>query len=104
VKKKKVVEPIKPARTWGEWIEGLWTSLNAFSVMKLLRKVLVVVIVYGVYTYTPDFYAYTQQMSIGLSNPSLMFQARLNNGEVIMVDDYREGYWWLRDHTPEDSR
>ena len=21
-----------------------------------------------------------------------------------MVDDYREAYWWLRDHTPEDSR
>eukprot|EP00967_Tisochrysis_lutea_P110784 scaffold173633_cov27-Tisochrysis_lutea.AAC.2 len=21
-----------------------------------------------------------------------------------MVDDYREAYWWLRDHTPEDAR
>ena len=21
-----------------------------------------------------------------------------------MVDDYREAYWWLRDHTPSDSR
>ena len=21
-----------------------------------------------------------------------------------MVDDYREAYWWLRDHTPKDAR
>ena len=23
---------------------------------------------------------------------------------TIIVDDYREAYWWLRDKTPEDSR
>ena len=22
----------------------------------------------------------------------------------MLVDDYREAYWWLRDHTPEDAR
>ena len=27
-----------------------------------------------------------------------------NTGEIIMVDDYREAYWWLRDNTPEDAR
>jgi dolichyl-diphosphooligosaccharide--protein glycosyltransferase len=91
-------------RTWGDLIESLWRRFNAFGVVKLVRKALVVVIVYGVYTYTPDFYAYTQQMAVGLSNPSLMFQARLNDGTVIIIDDYREGYWWLRDHTPPESR
>merc|ERR1719263_1726019 len=33
-----------------------------------------------------------------------MFKAQLQNGEWIMVDDYREGYHWLRDHTPPDAR
>lgn len=23
---------------------------------------------------------------------------------MVMVDDYREAYWWLRDNTPEDAR
>lgn len=31
-------------------------------------------------------------------------KARLRDGTVIKVDDYREAYWWLRDNTPEDSR
>ncbi|KAA0162208.1 hypothetical protein FNF28_04811 [Cafeteria roenbergensis] len=29
---------------------------------------------------------------------------RLQDGTVVMVDDYREAYFWLRDNTPEDSR
>ena len=27
-----------------------------------------------------------------------------NNGQEIIVDDYREAYFWLRDHTPADAR
>ncbi|KAH8083472.1 oligosaccharyl transferase [Aureococcus anophagefferens] len=30
--------------------------------------------------------------------------AHLRNGTPVMVDDYREAYWWLRDNTPEDAR
>jgi dolichyl-diphosphooligosaccharide--protein glycosyltransferase len=33
-----------------------------------------------------------------------MFKAKLRSGEEIIVDDYREAYWWLRDKTPEDAR
>ena len=29
---------------------------------------------------------------------------RYNTGEPIMLDDFREAYWWLRDSTPEDAR
>jgi dolichyl-diphosphooligosaccharide--protein glycosyltransferase len=56
------------------------------------------------FVYTPDFMQYTQDMMYGLSNPSLMFQAKLGDGTEIIVDDYREAYHWLRDTTPEDSR
>ena len=51
-----------------------------------------------------EFAAYSQEMAIGMSQPSIMFKASLRNGQTIMVDDYREAYWWLRDNTPEDSR
>ena len=28
----------------------------------------------------------------------------MSDGTYLVVDDYREAYWWLRDNTPEDSR
>ena len=50
------------------------------------------------------FWRYSQRMAKGMSQPSIMFQATLRDGTTIIVDDYREAYWWLRDTTPEDSR
>jgi len=50
------------------------------------------------------FQKYSNEIAESLSQPSIMFKARLNNGREIMVDDYREAYWWLRDHTPQDAR
>jgi dolichyl-diphosphooligosaccharide---protein glycosyltransferase len=68
----------------------------------------VLVGVYLVHTYgiqqSKDFFAYCHQMAEGMSGPSIMFKARLNNGKEIIVDDYREAYWWLRDKTPDDAR
>ena len=51
-----------------------------------------------------EFYDFSHQLADGLSQPSIMFRASLQNGEAIIVDDYREAYHWLRDKTPEDSR
>ena len=51
-----------------------------------------------------DFYKYTHELAEQLSQPSIMFKARLNNGKEIMVDDYREAYWWLAKRTPPDAR
>eukprot|EP00463_Aulacantha_scolymantha_P004711 TRINITY_DN5853_c0_g1_i1.p1 TRINITY_DN5853_c0_g1~~TRINITY_DN5853_c0_g1_i1.p1 ORF type:complete len:316 (-),score=47.35 TRINITY_DN5853_c0_g1_i1:27-974(-) len=51
-----------------------------------------------------NFNMYCFKMSEGMSNPSIMFRAQLKTGETIMVDDYREAYWWLRDNTPLDAR
>eukprot|EP00912_Choanoflagellata_sp_UC4_P001252 UC4_evm1s779 len=51
-----------------------------------------------------DFYNTCRSMAEQMSQPQIMFKARLRNGEEIIVDDYREAYFWLRDKTPEDSR
>ena len=51
-----------------------------------------------------EFYDFSHQLADGLSQPSIMFRANLQNGQAIIVDDYREAYHWLRDKTPEDSR
>merc|ERR1719464_1362238 len=43
-------------------------------------------------------------MSGALSNPSIIQKAKTNTGEIVIVDDYREAYFWLRNNTPKDAR
>jgi dolichyl-diphosphooligosaccharide--protein glycosyltransferase len=54
--------------------------------------------------YYKQFSDYSWSLAEGMSQPSIMFRAHLRNGAPVIVDDYREAYWWLRDHTPEDAR
>jgi len=54
--------------------------------------------------YSREFYSMSHQMAQGMSNPQIMIKANLRDGTAVMVDDYREAYWWLRDKTPQDSR
>ena len=39
------------------------------------------------------FWQYCQRMAVGMSQPSIMFQATLRDGTKIIVDDYREGMY-----------
>lgn len=44
-------------------------------------------------------------MSNHLSEPQIMMQGRAGaDGQRVIIDDFREAYWYLRDSTPEDSR
>eukprot|EP00727_Mastigamoeba_balamuthi_P008760 m51a1_g4506 putative oligosaccharyl transferase-like protein (795) ;mRNA; f:383402-386723 len=38
------------------------------------------------------------------SQPEIMFQTTLSNGQTVIVRDYVEAYEWLRKKTPQDSR
>ena len=51
-----------------------------------------------------SFYDTSHSFARSMSQPQIMFKANLRNGKTIIVDDYREAYWWLRDNTPEDAR
>jgi len=51
-----------------------------------------------------SFYQYSHMFAESSSRPQIMFKAQLQTGEWIIVDDYREAYHWLRDHTPQDAR
>jgi len=68
------------------------------------RLALAILVLFALPILVPRFYSYCDRMASAMSHPSLMFKARLNNGKIILLDDYREAYWWLRDKTPEDSR
>jgi dolichyl-diphosphooligosaccharide--protein glycosyltransferase len=51
-----------------------------------------------------QFNAHAEQMAVSFSNPQLMFKSRGRDGNTIMIDDYREAYWFLRDKTDKDAR
>lgn len=38
------------------------------------------------------------------SSPSVVLQSRAQNGQQIIIDDFREAYYWLRMNTAEDAK
>jgi dolichyl-diphosphooligosaccharide--protein glycosyltransferase len=50
------------------------------------------------------FWGHSTRMAVMLSNPSIILQGQTQDGRVVMLDDFREAYWWIRDNTPEDAR
>jgi len=54
--------------------------------------------------YAQDFQKTSQDMAVGMSHPSIIMKGTTRDGRQVTVDDYREAYWWLRDHTPDDAR
>eukprot|EP01128_Nolandella_sp_AFSM9_P000167 TRINITY_DN102_c0_g1_i1.p1 TRINITY_DN102_c0_g1~~TRINITY_DN102_c0_g1_i1.p1 ORF type:complete len:723 (+),score=207.17 TRINITY_DN102_c0_g1_i1:32-2170(+) len=67
---------------------------------KLVAMLAVVVLVLSVWV----FFMHCLTMAEHLSEPQVVVSARDRDGSRIIIDDYREAYWWLRDNTPEDSR
>jgi len=72
--------------------------------VKLMRMAMAALALMAVWGYCAQFNEYSQQMSWGMSNPSIMFKAQMRNGQHVIIDDYRDAYFWLRDNTPPDSR
>jgi dolichyl-diphosphooligosaccharide--protein glycosyltransferase len=72
-----------------------------------VRAVRFVVSVYIVYLITPfatSFNKFSHRLGKQLSHPTIIAKAQTRDGQIVTIDDYREGYWWLRDNTPEDAR
>ena len=87
----------------GELKAQFLAAYNHGSV-RAVRKAGAVLVLMAATYYAYAFNVYCQRMAEGMSQPSIMFQARLQSGQPVMIDDYREAYWWLRDHTPADAR
>jgi len=80
--------------------DGALVTSEAVLAKKALATLLIMMgfILFAVFT------RYCWHLAQDLSNPTIIVKARLREGTVIKLDDYREAYWWLRDNTPEDSR
>jgi dolichyl-diphosphooligosaccharide---protein glycosyltransferase len=56
------------------------------------------------YPYGDKFLKTSHMLSEQISHPTIIQKATTKQGETVMVDDYREAYFWLRDHTEDDAR
>jgi dolichyl-diphosphooligosaccharide--protein glycosyltransferase len=90
----------KPASDPFTSLKTLYKSPTGRTARKAIAAAIVVVPA----MFSLDFYNYCHKLGEAMSNPSIMFQGTLQNGETVMVDDYREAYWWLKKNTPQDSR
>ena len=53
---------------------------------------------------TLRFAPHCWRVAQSLSEPQIMIRGRNRDGSTVVIDDFREAYWWLRDHTPADAR
>jgi dolichyl-diphosphooligosaccharide--protein glycosyltransferase len=51
-----------------------------------------------------EFAAHCFRMAPNLSEPQIITRANSRDGNTIILDDFRQAYWWLRDNTPADAR
>jgi len=59
---------------------------------------------YLVPKYGTIFYEFSDKFAQDMSQPSIKFKAKLQNGQEVMIDDYVEAYEWLSKSTPLDAR
>jgi dolichyl-diphosphooligosaccharide--protein glycosyltransferase len=38
------------------------------------------------------------------SSPSIIMSHKMEDGSRLIIDDYREAYYWLKQNTPPDSK
>ena len=68
------------------------------------RKAIAAIVFAVCFSIGTSFLNRSWMMGKALSEPSIMMRARNRDGSIVMLDDFRESYWWLRDNTPEDSQ
>ena len=92
----------------GSTLSELWEELKvpvmeAYSEAMWQRKATAGLMLLMVLFCGLEFVNYSWAVSERLSQASIILK-RHKDGKEILIDDYREAYWWLRDNTSQDSR
>lgn len=73
--------------------------------VRIVRVSLGLYAVYHAIPIAKEFKEMCHQIAKQISHPTIISKGtNRQTGEVVLVDDYREAYFWLRDSTPEDAR
>lgn len=51
-----------------------------------------------------EFIQMCDQQAHGMGEPGLVYEARLQNGGTLIIDDELKGYEWFKKNTPKDAR
>ena len=74
------------------------------SMVQISRLVVGYMLLNTALPFGEEFYHRCREMAKHMSHPTIVYKANGHMGEEVLVDDYREAYWWCRDNTPEDAR
>merc|ERR1711871_1446638 len=88
-------------------LQDTFNAVNKFASapeMQTGRVIAAAILCVSILSMGSEFFAYSWQMGEAMSGPSLMYKANLGDGTEIIVDDYREAYWWIKKNTKQDAR
>jgi dolichyl-diphosphooligosaccharide--protein glycosyltransferase len=74
------------------------------STMKWVKRSVAMALLIATYMTMGAFDTYCWKIGKHLSNPSIMQVGQTRDGNIVVVDDYRDAYRWVRDNTPQDAR
>jgi len=74
------------------------------ATMKWVKRSVAMVLLIVTYMTMGAFDTYCWKIGKHLSNPSIIQVGQTRDGNIVVVDDYREAYHWVRDNTPTDAR
>lgn len=77
-------------------VDAHWEAFKSSKEGVLLQRLAAAIVIVAAYIVAHSFTAYCWRLSFDLSNPSIILQARLKDGRIVHVDDYREAYWYVR--------
>jgi len=79
-------------------------KLNNRPLFVLIRAAVGITVIILLCMRARTFSSYCHTAAEHMAQPQIMLSGRGQGGKTVIIDDYREAYWWLRDNTPEDSR
>merc|ERR1719399_1351005 len=100
-KKKKRSGTDNPLDFFGAILKQIGAELDKIPGFKrLVSMFFIMMTVFGMWF----FFNHAVRLAEHLSEPQIMMRGRSKGGSPVMIDVFREAYWWLRDKTPKDSR
>jgi len=92
-------------------LNDMWKSIceyyhtpAAHALRVMIMVALIAIAVQRVPGPLKEFREHSEKMAHQFSHPQIMYKAKLQDGTQVLVDDYREAYFWLRAKTPRSSR
>jgi len=91
-KKTETAKNVEVKRSDPLWVRAIRLGVGAYFIKYSLPK-------------ANEFKVMCHQIAKQISHPTIITKGQnRQTGETVVVDDYREAYFWLRDKTPEDAR